>query len=129
MTRRTDLAIARDVGERMRAMRIAVFGEKSETHVAGLMGVSQSEISRWEQGERVFTVAQAVRFARACGRDATRLFSGVAPALAEQELLPLSGIEPPAADLVRDLVDMLRTRTRKRVGGHAMRGRRRRESA
>lgn len=99
----------------MKAMRVAVFGERSKTHVAGLMGAHQSDISRWESGERVLTVGQAVRFAKACGRDATELFSGVAPALSEQQLLPLTGVDEPAAELVRNLVQLLKRRTRGRA--------------
>ena len=121
MKRDADLSIARDIGERMMSMRVGVFGKRSKSHVARLLGVSQSDITRWESGERVFTIAQAVRFARACGRDATTLFSGVAPALARQELLPLRGIEPRAAELVRDLVDVLRSRTRERRNARSAR--------
>jgi transcriptional regulator with XRE-family HTH domain len=126
MTKRSlDLSIAKQVGERMRDMRVGVFGEKSKTHLAGLIGVQQSDISRWESGERVCTVAQAVRFAKACGRDATQLFSGIVPALAEQELLPLHGVDAPAAELLRDLVEMLKTRTRQKARSQASPHRRR----
>lgn len=107
-----DVPLAREIGERMRKTRLAVFGiDAPQTAFARLMRRVQSDISRWERGERVPSVVEFVRYAQACGVAPEKILAGIAPARAEQlHLLSLEGIDQPAANVVRRLVDILRER-------------------
>jgi transcriptional regulator with XRE-family HTH domain len=98
-----------EIGSRMRAARIAVFGNGSQGHLAHLMQVSQSDVSRWETGKRVPSVVDFVRFARACGVTPEKILAGVAPASMEQ--LSLGDLDARAAETVRGLVVLLRQRS------------------
>lgn len=97
-----------EIGGRMRAVRVAVYGERSQGHVARLMNVSQSDLSRWECGKRVPSVIDLVHFARACGTSPEKVLSGLGPPPIEQ--LPLGDLDAKAAKTVRGLVVLLRER-------------------
>jgi hypothetical protein len=111
-----DVPLAREIGDRMRVTRQGVFGrDSSQTDFARLMPpTAQWDISRWECGERIPSVVEFVRFAKACGVAPEKILAGVAPPRAEQmHLISLEGISPPTAKVVRRLVDILRERSRR----------------
>lgn len=107
-----DRALAKEIGEKMRRTRLAVFGSKmSQGGFARLIpSASQSDISRWESGERTPSIVQFVRYAQACGVAPEEMLSGVVRARVHQLQLSLEGVAAPAATVVRRLVDMLRER-------------------
>lgn len=107
-----DRALAGEIGERMRTARLQVFGSKmSQSAFARLIpSASQSDISRWESGERTPTIVQFVHYAQACGVAPEQILTGVVRARVHQLQLSLEGIAAPAATVVRRLVDILRER-------------------
>jgi transcriptional regulator with XRE-family HTH domain len=106
-----DRELAREIGQRMRKTRRAVFGaDLPQAEFARLMRFArQPDISRWETGGRIPSVADLVRYARVCGVQPEEILAGIAPTRSEQiRLLSLDGIAPPTAKVVQRLVDMLR---------------------
>jgi transcriptional regulator with XRE-family HTH domain len=101
----------------MRATRVAAYGDRSQGHVARLMRVSQSDVSRWESGTRVPRVTDFIRFARACGVPPERILGGIAPTGAEQ--LALVDLDARAARTIRGLVGLLRERSAPRKSRRA----------
>jgi transcriptional regulator with XRE-family HTH domain len=106
--------ISAEIGRRMRVKRQSVYGRRSISVVARHMNVSPSDISRWERNKRTLSLIDFIRFARAIGVAPEKLLSGIAPAAAEQQVLPLVGLDAPAETVVRKLVDLLRERARRR---------------
>lgn len=98
-----------DIGKRMRTARIRVFGEDSLGVMADRLGISRSEISRWETGFRSPSAVDFVRFARVLSVPPEKILRGIAPARMHQ--LTLVGLDDPATKVVRRLVDLLRERT------------------
>lgn len=118
--RAEDVPLAREIGERMRKTRRQVFGQKaSQAAFARLMpSTVQSDISRWERGERAPSLVEFIRFAKACGVAPEKIIAEIAPPRAEQlQLISLDGVNPPAAKVVRRLVDILRERSQRVNGG------------
>ena len=105
--------IAKELGRRMRNARVNVFGDRSLGLVAQRLSVDRSVISRWERDERTLSVTDFVRFAHAIGVAPEKLLAGIAPSLPEQQVLPLSGLDAPAATVVRRLVDLLREHSKR----------------
>jgi transcriptional regulator with XRE-family HTH domain len=101
-------SLAVEIGQRMRSARLRVFGEGSQGHVARLMSVSGSDISRWETAVRTPSAVDFVRFSRAVGVAPEKLLAGIAPARSEQ--MTITGLDAPAAKVVKRLVYLLRER-------------------
>lgn len=101
-------ALRAEIGKRMRAARISVFGDNSLGVVADRMGVNRSVISRWETGVRSPSAVDFVRFARVLSQTPEKILAGIAPARVSQ--LALVGLDVPATKVVRRLVDLLRER-------------------
>jgi transcriptional regulator with XRE-family HTH domain len=98
----------------MRAARIATWGPVQERCAENLK-IRQSQISRWESGQQMPGAYDLARFARACNKTVDELIGPTAaPAIAQQLLL---GLEPAAAAVVVDLVELLRNRTRVKKRG------------
>lgn len=65
------------IGQRLRAMRIAAGLSQEQLAVRLGTDVAAGTVSRWERGTRVPTVATLVRIAEALGADAEALFRGL----------------------------------------------------
>ena len=92
----------------MRKARVATWGPVQE-RCAEALGVRQSQISRWEAGQSP-NIYELYRFARACNVTVDQLLGPARTTpLAEQLLL---GLEPKAAAVVVELVEMLRRKRR-----------------
>lgn len=87
----------------MREARLATWGPVQQ-RCADALHVEQSQISRWERGQSP-SAYDLARFARACNRTVEDLLPGERAVVAEQLLL---GLEPKAAAVVVDLVQLLR---------------------
>lgn len=66
-----------DVGQRVRALRLAQ--GMSQTKLADLLGITQSNVSGLERGARSLTIHQVVRLANALGTTTDELLRGVSP--------------------------------------------------
>jgi transcriptional regulator with XRE-family HTH domain len=101
-------ALRQEIGKRMRQARTDVLGEASLGVMSDRLGVSRSEISRWETGVRSPSAVDFVRFARVLSVPPEKVLSGIAPA--RQHQMTLVGLDVPAAKVVRRLVHLLRER-------------------
>jgi transcriptional regulator with XRE-family HTH domain len=100
--------LRQEIGKRMRQARTDVLGEASLGVMSDRLGVSRSEISRWETGVRSPSAVDFVRFARVLSVPPEKVLSGIAPA--RQHQMTLVGLDVPAAKVVRRLVHLLRER-------------------
>jgi len=107
-----------ELGRNMRRARERRLGIRSQSLLAARMGVSQSDLSRWENGRREPGVIDFLNYARVCGAPVEELLRGVnfdrrqSKLLSPVRLEPVMELDPTASRLVLSLVKLIERRSR-----------------
>ena len=97
------------IGGRLRRARLDAYGDIPQSEFARLIGVGQSQISRWESGSTFPRLPQLVRIAERCNVPLHEILEDVAKPAAIQLKLPLAidRLSPEARPVVLKLVRLL----------------------
>ncbi len=106
----------------MKAVRESRLGARSQSLLAKRIGVSQSELSRWENGRREPGILDFVKYARACGVGLDYLLHGGSSDVATQGSVILEPVtlDADASKLVQGLVRFLEGRSHSRKRGERL---------
>jgi transcriptional regulator with XRE-family HTH domain len=102
-----------ELARRLRAARTDVYGSRSQARFAALIGVKQSQISRWESATSLPRLPDLIRYAERCNTTVEELLDGLSHPIAVQPRL-LDRVEPEARGVVLRLIDLLEKRPSRR---------------